>query len=141
MEKKYGFEYKTFIDLVTTADVVSVHIPYSPDLHHLFNRDVLDLMKKDAIFINAARGPLMDEKYLAEKLQRKELFGAGLDVYEHEPRVTRKLKGLSNVVLAPHIGSATTRARRDMALMAVRSVEKALSGGIPDHLIPEWKGK
>jgi glyoxylate reductase len=138
IEKKYGFEYKKFIDLVRRADVVSIHIPYSPDVHHLFNRDVFDLMKPEAIFINAARGLLMDEKYLAEKLERRELFGAGLDVYEHEPRVTRKLKKLKNVVLMPHIGSATERARLAMAMMTVRSVKKALSGQVPDHLIPEW---
>lgn len=139
IEKKYGFGYRTFIDLVRSADVVSVHIPYSPDVHHLFNRDVLDLMKPDAIFINAARGPLMDEKYLAEKLEKRELFGAGLDVYEKEPRVTSRLKKLHNVVLLPHIGSATEKARLAMAMMTVRSVQKALSGQIPDHLIPEWK--
>ena len=133
IEKKYGFEYKKFVDLVRNADVVSVHIPYSPDVCHLFNRDVLDLMKPGAIFINAARGSLMDEKYLAEKLERGELFGAGLDVYEQEPRVTRRLKKLKNVVLVPHIGSATEKARLAMAMITVHNVQKVLSGRIPDH--------
>ena len=141
LEKKYGLEYKRFIDLIKTSDVVSLHIPYSPDVHHLFNRDVFDLMKQDAIFINAARGPLMDEACLAEKLERNELFGAGLDVYEHEPRINEKLKTLNNAVLVPHIGSATTRARLSMAMMTVGSVSKALSGEKPDYLIPEWKRK
>ena len=139
LEKKLGVESRRFIELVRTSDVISVHIPYSPDVHHLFNRDVFDLMKPDAIFINAARGPLMDEACLAEKLEKNELFGAGLDVYEDEPRVNEKLKGLKNAVLVPHIGSATTRARERMALMTVESVCQALEGEEPAHLIREWK--
>lgn len=139
LEARHGFEYRRFVDLIKISDVVSLHIPYSPDVHHLFNRDVFDLMKRDAIFINASRGPLMDERYLAEKLENQTLLGAGLDVYEHEPRVTEKLKKLDNAVLVPHIGSATTKARLEMAMMTVRNVAKALSGQVPDHLIPEWK--
>ncbi|MCK4943404.1 MAG: D-glycerate dehydrogenase [Candidatus Aminicenantes bacterium] len=139
LESRHGFEYRRFVDLIKISDVVSLHIPYSPDMHHLFNRDVFDLMKRDAIFINASRGPLMDERYLAEKLENQTLLGAGLDVYEHEPRVTEKLKKLNNAVLVPHIGSATTKARLEMAMMTVRSVTRALSGQVPDHLIPEWK--
>lgn len=139
LETRHGFEYRRFVDLIKISDVVSLHIPYSPDVHHLFNRDVFDLMKRDAIFINASRGPLMDERYLAEKLENQTLLGAGLDVYEHEPRITEKLKKLDNAVLVPHIGSATTKARLEMAMMTVRSVARALSGQVPDHLIPEWK--
>jgi glyoxylate reductase len=139
LEARHGFEYRRFVDLIKISDVVSLHIPYSPDVHHLFNRDVFDLMKRDAIFINASRGSLMDERCLAEKLENQTLFGAGLDVYEHEPRVTEKLKKLNNAVLVPHIGSATTKARLEMAMMTVRSVARALSGQVPDHLIPEWK--
>jgi glyoxylate reductase len=139
IESRFGFEFRRFVELVKTSDVVSLHIPYSPDVHHLFNRDVFDLMKPDAIFINASRGPLMDEVYLAEKLENKTLLGAGLDVYEHEPRITEKLKKLDNAVLVPHIGSATTKARLEMAMMTIRSVEQALSGEKPDYLIPEWK--
>lgn len=139
LEAQHGFEYRRFVDLIKISDVVSLHIPYSPDVHHLFNRDVFDLMKRDAIFINASRGSLMDERYLTEKLENQTLFGAGLDVYEHEPRVTEKLKKLNNAVLVPHIGSATTKARLEMAMMTVRSVARALSGQVPDHLIPEWK--
>jgi glyoxylate reductase len=138
LETEYGFEFVEFDELVKRSDIVSLHIPYSPDVHHLFDRRVFDLMKPDAVFINAARGPLMDEAYLAEKLERHELFGAGLDVYEFEPRVTEKLKQLKNVVLVPHIGSATHYARLEMAMMTIRSVTQALSGQKPDHLIPEW---
>jgi len=138
LEKKYGFEFFRFVDLVKTADVVSPHIPYSDDVHHLFDRDVLGLMKPDAIFVNVSRGPIMNEEDLAEHLEQKRLFGAGLDVYEFEPRVNVRLKRLDNVVLLPHIGSATDRSRLEMALMTVRSVEQALAGQRPDYLIPGW---
>lgn len=139
IEEQYGFVYSEFSELVKQADIVSLHIPYSPDMHHLFNREVFDLMKRDAIFINAARGPLMDEAVLAEKLEKNELFSAGLDVYESEPQVTEKLKKLKNAVLVPHIGSATHYARLQMAMMTIRSVEQALSGQTPAFLIPDWR--
>jgi glyoxylate reductase len=141
IESQYGFARVTFLELIRSADVVSLHVPYSPGVRHLFNRDVFALMKKDAIFINTARGPLMDEEALAEALEKRELFGAGLDVYENEPAVNEKLLGLANVVLLPHLGSATETTRRAMALMTVEDVHLALSGRKPPHLIPEWKEK
>ncbi|HUU05633.1 MAG TPA: D-glycerate dehydrogenase [Patescibacteria group bacterium] len=139
LEKKYGFARVTFLELIRSADIVSLHLPYSPGVHHLFNQDVFALMKKDAIFINAARGPLMDEEALAEKLAKNERFGAGLDVYEGEPAVNKKLKHLKNTVLLPHLGSATGKTRRSMAMMTVQAVRQALNGEKPRHLIPEWK--
>lgn len=141
LEKKYGFEYMTFPDLVQQADIVSLHIPSSPETHHLFNKDVFDSMKPDAIFINASRGDLMDENYLAEKLEKEELFGAGLDVYECEPQVTEKLKQLKNVVLVPHLGSATYTTRLAMAQMTVDNVKQALSGNTPQNLVEEFKNR
>ncbi len=139
IERKYGFKFVRFIELIRESDVVSIHIPYSNDVHHLFNKDVFDLMKKDAIFINVSRGALMDEKCLAQELEKNELFGAGLDVYEFEPEVTEKLKKLKNVVLAPHIGSATYKTRLAMAMMTYNDVVLALSGKKPKYLIPECK--
>jgi glyoxylate reductase len=141
IEKKYGFARVTFLELIRSADVVSLHLPYSPGVRHLFNRDVFALMKRDAIFINTARGPLMDEAALADALEKNELFGAGLDVYEDEPAVNGKLAGLKNAVLLPHMGSATAATRRAMAMMTVQAVRQALSGKRPRHLIPEWKEK
>jgi lactate dehydrogenase-like 2-hydroxyacid dehydrogenase len=96
-------------------------------------------MKKDAIFINTARGQLMDENALAEKLEKNEMFGAGLDVYELEPAVNEKLKKLKNTVLLPHIGSATVKTRKAMAMMTVQAVCQTLRSETPSHLIPEWK--
>jgi lactate dehydrogenase-like 2-hydroxyacid dehydrogenase len=141
IESRYGFARVTFLELIRSADVVSLHLPYSPGVRHLFNRDVFALMKKDAIFINTARGPLMDEEALAEALEKRELFGAGLDVYENEPAVNGKLQRLQNAVLLPHLGSATETTRRAMALMTVQDVRQALNGKKPPHLIPEWKEK
>jgi glyoxylate reductase len=141
IEKELGFQYARFIDVVKDADVLSLHLPYSKGVHHLFNKDTFDLMKPDAVFINAARGALMDETYLAEKLEKGELFGAGLDVYEYEPKVTERLMALKNVVMAPHVGSATNETRLEMAMMTVRGVEKAVEGEAPDFLVPEWKAK
>jgi len=141
LEKKYGFEYMMFPHLVRRADIVSLHIPSSPETHHLFNKEIFDAMKPDAIFINASRGDLMDEAYLAEKLEKNELFGAGLDVYEYEPRVTEKLKQLKNVVLVPHLGSATYTTRLAMARMTVDNVKQALSGITPQNLVEEWKNR
>ena len=141
IEQELGFQYARFIDVVEQADVLSLHLPYSEDVHHLFNKDTFDLMKPNAVFINAARGALMDENYLAEKLEKGELFGAGLDVYEFEPKVTQRLLALKNVVMAPHIGSATDDTRLEMAMMTVRGVENALQGAKPDFLVPEWQAK
>lgn len=138
-EQKYGFEFVSFSGLIERSDIVSVHIPYTPEVHHLFNKDVFDRMKPDAIFINTARGPLMNEEHLTEKLEKNESFGAGLDVFEFEPKVNERLIKLKNAVLVPHIGSATYKARLGMALMTVNSVRQTLSGETPDNLIPELK--
>jgi glyoxylate reductase len=141
IEARYGFARVTFLELIRNADIVSLHLPYSPGVRHLFNRDAFALMKKDAVFINTARGPLVDEAALAEVLEGNALFGAGLDVYEDEPAVNAKLRGLKNAMLLPHLGSATASTRRVMAMMTVQSVRQALGGRKPQHLIPEWREK
>ncbi|MGD2089266.1 MAG: D-glycerate dehydrogenase [Candidatus Aminicenantes bacterium] len=139
MEREYGFEYMPFQDLVRQADIVTLHVPSSPETYHLFNKEVFDQMKRDAVFINASRGDLVDETYLAEKLQKNESFGAGLDVYEYEPTVTEKLKKLKNVVLAPHLGSATYKARMGMAQMTIDNVKQVFAGATPQNLVQECK--
>lgn len=139
LEKKYGFRYMPLRDLVSQVDIISVHIPSSPETRRLFNQEVFDRMKKDAIFINASRGDLVDEAYLAEKLEKNELFGAGLDVYEYEPHITEKLKKLKNVVLAPHLGSATYKARMGMAQITIDNVKQVLAGKTPQNLVEACK--
>jgi glyoxylate reductase len=139
LEKKHGYLYMPFKDLVKEADIVSLHIPSYPEVHHLFNKGVFDLMKKEAIFINVSRGDLVDEVYLAEKLEKKELFGAGLDVYEFEPKVNERLLKLKNVVLVPHIGSATYKARMGMAQLTIDNVKQAFANTTPQNLVKECK--
>ncbi len=136
LEEKEGWRFMEFDRLLAASDVISLHLPYSRENHHLMNRRAFDLMKKDAIFLNVARGGLMDEAALAEKLKNKELFGAGLDVYEHEPLINESLLALENVVMVPHIGSATDQTRLAMARMNLESVKAALAGEKPPHLVP-----
>jgi glyoxylate reductase len=92
-------------------------------------------MKKTAILINVARGPIVDEVALAEALKNGQIWGAGLDVYEREPEIEKALLSLDNVVLLPHIGSATRKTRLDMAMTAVRNLIQGLSGQRPDNLV------
>ncbi len=139
LEKKHGYLYMPFKDLVKEADIVSLHIPSYPEVYHLFNKEVFDLMKKEAIFINVSRGNLVDEAYLAEKLEKKELFGAGLDVYEFEPNVNKRLLKLKNVVLVPHIGSATYKARMGMAQLTIDNVKQTFANTTPQNLVKECK--
>jgi glyoxylate reductase len=137
LEKEFGYKYQSFFDVIRGADIVTLHIPSSPEVRHLFNKEVLDLMKKDAVFINVSRGELVDEAYLAEKLEKKELFGVGLDVYEFEPNVNERLLKLENAVLVPHIGSATYTARMGMAQLTVDNVKRVLAGEPPVTPVPE----
>jgi glyoxylate reductase len=92
-------------------------------------------MKTSAILINTARGEVVDEKALIQALKTRSIAGAGLDVYEHEPRVPASLKRLPNVVLLPHIGSATLETRTGMAVLAAKNLVAALSGRIPPNLV------
>ncbi len=116
-------------ELLATSDVVSLHCPLTEATHHLLDAPALATMKPGAWLVNTARGPVVDEAALAEALQGH-LAGAGLDVYEHEPRVHEGLVALPNVVLLPHLGSATHRARRLMAATVVDNV-LAWHGGRP----------
>lgn len=116
-------------ELLATSDVVSLHCPLTADTRHLIDACALRAMKRDAFLINTARGPIVDEAALAEALAGGGIAGAGLDVYEHEPDVDERLRTLDNVVLAPHLGSATVETRTRMARLAVENVLAVLSGG------------
>lgn len=115
-------------ELLETSDVLSLHAPLTPDTRHILNADALRRMKSGSILINTARGPLVDESALAEALRAGHLAGAGLDVYEKEPIVNPGLLDLPNVVLLPHVGSATVQTRTRMAMLAARNVRAVLSG-------------
>ncbi len=105
IEKELGIEYRDLDSLLSEADVVSLHVPLTPDTKHLINRERIEKMKNGAILINAARGGTVDEEALYEALKSGKLYGAALDVYEHEPVKESPLFELDNVVLTPHIGA------------------------------------
>ena len=118
-------------ELLSGSDVLSLHAPLTPETRHWLSRDALARMRRGAYVVNTARGPLVDEAALAEALAAGRLAGAGLDVYEHEPRVHPALLGLDNVVLLPHVGSATRQTRTRMAMLAARNAHAVLSGRPP----------
>jgi glyoxylate reductase len=135
LEASFKASYLPLDDLLRTSDIVTIHAGLTPETHHLISRERLSLMKKDAILINVARGPIVDEKALAEALAAGNLWGAGLDVYEREPEIEKQLLTLDNVVLLPHIGSATYATRLRMAMTAARNLVQGLRGQRPDNLI------
>ncbi len=132
-ERRIGARPLPLFKLLESSDIISIHANLTPQTHHLISRRELSSMKKGAILINAARGPIVDERALAEALERGDLWGAGLDVYEREPHVEKRLLGLESVVLLPHIGSATYETRLKMCLMAVRNLVQGLRGEKPDN--------
>ena len=117
--------------LLATADIVSIHCPLTPQTRHLINQAALARMKRSAYLINTSRGPVVDESALAWALKNGIISGAALDVFEEEPAVHKDLLTLENVVLAPHLGSATTETRTAMADLAVRNAIAVLTGQSP----------
>jgi len=133
LEEKLGAQKTSLEQLLEESDFVSLHLPLTPETHHLINRQALQRMKTTAYLINTARGAIVDEQALAEALREKRIAGAGLDVYEHEPEVTPELKSLVNVVLAPHIGSATVETRSEMSRIAAVNLLSVLEGKKPPY--------
>jgi len=134
-ERSLGVSFLALDGLLATSDIVTIHASLNPQTHHLLSAEKLRLMKKTAILVNVARGPIVDESALAKALAKGEIWGAGLDVYEREPEVEKCLLGLKNVVLLPHIGSATRETRLRMAMTAARNLVQGLRGERPDNLI------
>jgi glyoxylate reductase len=126
-----GAKRMPLAQLLVEADVVSLHCPLTPETHHLIGAAELEAMKPTAVLVNAARGPIVDEAALAEALTEGKIAAAGLDVYEREPRVEPRLLELDNVVLSPHLGSATVETRTAMAELAARNAISVLSGQGP----------
>jgi len=122
-------------ELLRTSDIVTIHTSLTPETTHLISAERLAWMKKDAILVNVARGPIVDERALAEALEKRSIWAAGLDVYEREPEIEERLLSLDNVVLLPHIGSATFETRIRMAVMAAENLLQALSGSRPPNLV------
>ncbi|MBB5152790.1 2-hydroxyacid dehydrogenase [Saccharopolyspora phatthalungensis] len=120
-------------ELLRTADVVSLHCPLTEQTRHLIDEAALATMKPTAVLVNTSRGPVVDEQALAKALREGRIGGAALDVFEHEPEVEPALLDLDNVVVAPHLGSATTETRTAMAELAARNVAEILAGHEPPN--------
>lgn len=124
--KKVSMNY-----LLKNSDIVSVHLPSDKSTYHLLNKEKLSLLKSSAILINTSRGEIIDEKKLISILKKRKIFAAGLDVFENELNINPELLKLENAVLLPHIGSATEKARTDMAMIAAKNIALVLSGKKP----------
>jgi len=135
LEKKLGARKVDLDTLLRESDFVSIHLPLTEETHHLIDYDKICLMKRDGIIVNTARGAVIKEKDLVRALKERKIFGAGLDVYENEPKVSEELKSLDNVVLLPHIGSATLETRTEMAVLAAENLIKALKGERPRYCV------
>lgn len=130
-EKETGAKFASLNQLLKKSDFVSIHTPLTKETYHLIDKEQFELMKDGAILINTARGEIINEKELVNALKSGKLFSAGLDVYEFEPKITKDLIKMNNVVLLPHIGSATTETRNKMAELAANNIVRVLSGKKP----------
>src|SRR5581483_7561509 len=127
--------YVLLDELLQQSDFVSIHTPYTADTHHLIGARELAQMKPSAILINTARGPIVDEKALVQALQQGKLAGAGLDVFEREPAVEPELLTMEQVVLLPHIASASLQTRSLMATMAAQNIVAHIRGQRPPNIL------
>jgi lactate dehydrogenase-like 2-hydroxyacid dehydrogenase len=135
-ERTLDIEYREFQDLLREADYVSVHVPLTAETHHLIGEKELHAMKPTAYLINTSRGSVVDEKALYEALKNRVIAGAALDVHEKEPvEPDDPLIGLDNIILTPHIGSATVETRIAMAVRAATNLSAALRGERPRDLV------
>jgi glyoxylate reductase len=133
-ERERGVTHAPLEELLRRSDFVSLHCAFTPETRHLVGARELALMKPTAFLVNTSRGPVVDEAALVEALRARRIAGAGLDVYEDEPRVHPGLLPLANVVLTPHLGSAVRELREEMARIVVDNVEAALRGERPPNL-------
>ena len=135
-EKEFHAEFRESADdIFREADFVSIHVPLLPTTKHMVNARLLSLMKKTAYIINTSRGPIVDEAALVEALRNNVIAGAALDVYENEPTLAPGLAELENVILTPHIASATEETRQAMSVLAAQNIVEALEGRTPPNVV------
>ena len=135
-EQKFGAVFASTIDeLLPKCDFVSIHVPLLPSTHHLINEARLKLMKPTAYLINTSRGPVIDEHALSDALKKYQIAGAAIDVFEFEPEIVKDLKKMDNIILTPHIASATRETRDKMSELAAQNIIMALSGQLPPNLV------
>jgi lactate dehydrogenase-like 2-hydroxyacid dehydrogenase len=130
-EKELGLEYKELNDLLKDSDFISVHVPLLPTTKHLIGAEQMKMMKDSAYLINTSRGPIIDETALVEALKNNVIKGAALDVFEAEPKMAPGLAELDNVIVVPHIASATEETRQKMSEIAAENIIAVLEGGAP----------
>ncbi|MBI2638132.1 D-glycerate dehydrogenase [Candidatus Peregrinibacteria bacterium] len=135
LEKETGAEKVDLETLLRQSDFVSIHVNLTPETTHLISEKEFSIMKPSCVFINTARGPVVDEKALVKALQEKKIFAAGLDVFENEPALAPGLTELPNVVIPPHVASATFWTRTRMAEMAAKNLIDALEGRMPEFCV------
>jgi lactate dehydrogenase-like 2-hydroxyacid dehydrogenase len=135
IEKQLGAKYASLEKLLKDADFVSLNLPYSPESRHLIGAKQLALMKPTAVLVNAARGGIIDDAALVQALRERRIAAAGLDVFEGEPKLNPGFLDLDNVVLVPHVGSATRATRMAMATLAAKNLTAALAGRRPPNLL------
>lgn len=141
LEEKYGMEFSDLNSLLERSDFVVLILPLTPSTRHLIGKAQLERMKPDAILVNCARGAVVDEAALIEALQKGQIRGAGLDVFEQEPvDPNNPLLKMDNVVALPHIGSATENTRNAMAMKAAENMVAGVTGKVPDNVVRELRG-
>lgn len=135
LEKEVGAKKVELETLLKQSDFISIHVNLTPETVHMISEPQFALMKPDCVFVNTSRGPVVDEKALVKALQEKKIFAAGLDVFENEPALAPGLSELPNVVIPPHIASATFWTRTRMAEMAAKNLIDALEGRMPEFCV------
>lgn len=134
-EEKMGVKYCTLDTLLSESDIVTLHVPLTDETRHMINKEAFSKMKKGSFLINTARGPIVDEHDLAESLRSGQLSGAALDVFDNEPNIDPELVGMENVILTPHVASATHEAREAMAKLSVDAIISTLSSKEPINTV------
>lgn len=130
LENNYGAKFCESVDeVLREADIISIHVPLLPTTHHLINKERLEVMKKTALLVNSSRGPVIDEQALVTALKEGTIAGAAIDVLENEPKMADGLTELENIIITPHIASATLETRSKMAQIAVQNIISVLEGG------------
>jgi glyoxylate reductase len=142
-EKELGIKFASLDELLKDSDIVSLHVPLTDETRHMINKDSLGQMKDGSYLINTARGPIVDEHALVDALRSGHLKGAGIDVFDNEPNIHPELVGMENVILTPHIASATREARDKMGEMAVTAILDFFAGKKPESIAnPEiWESR
>jgi len=137
IEKNYNATYVSLDNLLSTADYVSLNAPSTKDTRHMIGERELDIMKPTAVFINTARGEMVDERALADALRNNKIWAAALDVFENEPHILPELLTLDNVILAPHAGTKTVEARLNMSIEMARNIVGFYEGTFPVSRVNE----